>query len=197
MLLRPATLILLAAALAAAGCDRQSTPPEQAQAPAAAGASPDEVAPRAAAPAAAAGGVNRSHKGDAAPETAFRDPAGKSVTLANFRGAPVLVNLWATWCAPCIKEMPSLDAAAGAGGKVRVLAVSQDMDASKVAPFFAQRKLANLKPYVDPEMGLSLFYKANLPTTVMYDAAGKELWRVSGAFDWTGVEAKALLAEAS
>ena len=107
------------------------------------------------------------------------------------------MNLWATWCAPCIKEMPSLDAAADAmKGKVRVVAISQDMQREKVAPFFAERKLANLAPYVDPDLGLSLSYKVNLPTTIMLDAEGRELWRVSGAMEWNGAEAKALMAEA-
>lgn len=128
---------------------------------------------------------------------AFFDPAGKKITLAAFRGQPTLVNLWATWCAPCIKEMPSLDAAADAmKGKVRVVAISQDMQREKVAPFFAERKLANLAPYVDPDLGLSLSYRVNLPTTIMLDAEGRELWRVSGAMEWNGAEAKALMAEA-
>lgn len=161
----------------------------------------DEVAPGAgqpAAPAAAAGTVDRSHKGEAAPAVSFYDPAGKTVSLADFRGQPVLVNLWATWCAPCIKEMPSLDTAAAAmRGKIRVLAVSQDMQRGKVAPFFAERKLANLAPYVDPDLGLSVAYKVNLPTTIMLDAEGRELWRVSGAMDWAGAEARALMAEAT
>ncbi|MCC2980024.1 TlpA family protein disulfide reductase [Sphingomonas sp. IC4-52] len=158
----------------------------------------DEVAPSKAQPAAAAGTVDRSHKGEAAPAVSFFDPAGKKISLADFRGEPVLLNLWATWCAPCIKEMPSLDVAAAAmRGKVRVIAVSQDMEREKVAPFFAERQLKNLDPYVDPDLGLSLTYKVNLPTTIMLGADGRELWRVSGAMDWAGPEAKALMDEAT
>lgn len=186
------------ATLLAAGCDKQTNAPEQANvaAPAAGTAdavAPDEVAPRASGDKPAPGSLDRTHKGEAAPTLAFLDPAGKKVTLGDFRGKPLLLNLWATWCAPCITEMPSLDAVAG--GAVQVLAVSQDMQPEKVATFFADRKLTKLAPYVDSEMGLSLHYRVNLPTTILFDAQGRELWRVSGALDWAGAEAKALLAE--
>ncbi len=194
---RSGTVFLLATALAASACDRQTPAPEQANVSSPEAVTTDEVAPGNAAPVAAAGTVDRSHKGEAAPNVAFLDAVGKPVNLADFRGKPVLLNLWATWCAPCIKEMPSLDAAAAAAGdKVHVLAVSQDMQREKVAPFFAERNLGHLAPYTDPEMGLSLSYKANLPTTIMLDAEGRELWRVSGAMDWAGAQAKALIAEA-
>lgn len=183
------------AALAAAACDRQTPAPEQANVAVTPDeVSPDEVAPGTGTPAAKSGEIDRSHRGEAAPAVSFVDPAGKKVTLADFRGKPVLLNLWATWCAPCIKEMPSLDAAA-ADPRIQVLAVSQDMQPEKVAPFFTERKLARLKPYTDPDMGLSLHYRVNLPTTIMFDAEGRELWRVAGALDWTGDKAKALLAE--
>nr|WP_088366632.1 TlpA disulfide reductase family protein [Sphingomonas dokdonensis] len=194
---RSGTVFLLAAALTAAACDRQTPAPEQANVAAPDEVTSDEVTPGAGNAATPAGKVDRSHKGEAAPDVSFYDPAGKKITLAAFRGQPTLVNLWATWCAPCIKEMPSLDAAAEAmKGKVRVVAISQDMQREKVAPFFAERKLANLAPYVDPDLGLSLSYKVNLPTTIMLDAEGRELWRVSGAMEWNGAEAKALMAEA-
>ena len=193
---RSGTVFLLGAALAAAACDRQTPAPEQANVADAAVLTSDEVAPGGAKPAAPVGGVDRSHKGEAAPQLAFFDPAGKKVTLADFRGEPVLLNLWATWCAPCIKEMPSLNTAAGTmRGKVRVVTVSQDMQREKVEPFFAERKLDNLTAYVDPDLGLSMAYKANLPITIMLDAEGREVWRVSGAMDWAGSEAQALMNE--
>lgn len=192
---RPAIACLLLAMLATAACDRKSPAPEQAT------TSADEVSPDeapAAAPTAGAGRLDRSHKGEPAPAITFADPAGKPVTLAAFKGKPVLLNLWATWCAPCVKEMPTLDAAAAAAGdRLTVLAVSQDMDAAKVAPFFGQRKFERLRPYTDAKMALSLGYGANLPTTILYDAAGKEVWRVTGDRDWTGTEAQKLIAEAA
>lgn len=188
-----------------AACDRQSAPVEQANsmaegaapAPDEAAPAPDEAAP-AAAPLPAAGSpagkVDRSHKGEAAPTVSFADPSGKPTTLASFRGKPVLVNLWATWCAPCVAEMPTLDALAGTGA-VRVVAIAQDLQSEKVAPFFAARKFAHLQPYQDPKLGLSTGMGASLPTTILYDAGGREVWRVTGGFDWASPQAKVLVAE--
>ena len=128
----------------------------------------------------------------------FVDPAGKPVTLAAFKGQPVLVNLWATWCGPCVKEMPSLDRlAARTKGQLRVLAISQDAAKQAVDPvpaWWAKAGLANLQPYRDGENNLGFAYGGGqLPTTVLYDASGKEVWRVMGDMDWNGPEAAALL----
>ncbi len=183
-----------------AGCDRKSEPPAQPQAPA--NVTADEVAP---APDEVTGGeatgpskpvekLDRSHKGEAAPVVAFEAPDGKRTTLAAFRGKPVLVNLWATWCAPCVAELPTLDALA-TSGKVRVIAVSQDQDPAKVAPFLDQRKVT-LAGYRDPALGLSLAYKANLPMTILFDGEGREVWRMAGGFAWNGADAAKLIAEA-
>lgn len=190
MLSRSAIGCLLAATLAVSGCDTQSAAPEQANTRA-----PDEVA----APAASIvkpGAADRGHAGEPPPDVGFEGPDGKPVKLADFRGKPLLVNLWATWCAPCVAELPTLDAAAAAGGgRMTVLAVSQDMETAKVAPFLAARGLTHLKPFRDPRLGLSVAYAANLPTTIFYDANGRELWRITGGMDWTSAKAKALLAE--
>ena len=146
-----------------------------------------------------AGHLDRSHAGSAAPSSSFRDPDGESVSLADFRGRPLLLNLWATWCAPCIAEMPTLDAlSAREKGRLQVLAVSQDLQgASKVDAFFTKYGFANLAPYVDAEAALTSAAQADtLPTTILYDAQGKEVWRITGKEDWNGARAAALVREA-
>lgn len=195
MVSRAAIVCLLGAALAAGGCDRPSAANGQAEATA--GASADEVPAGAGSAAPArAGVVDRSHAGAPAPAVSFTAPDGRRATLADFRGRPVLVNLWATWCAPCVKEMPTLDAAARAlAGRVPVIAVSQDMKPAKAKAFLAERRFGALKPYLDPELGLSLALEANLPTTILYDREGREQWRVTGDRDWSSAETLALLGE--
>jgi thiol-disulfide isomerase/thioredoxin len=178
-------IVLLLIGLLASSCDRQK-----------------DAAPQAPAAAADSGkGVDRSHRGQAAPATRFTDPAGKPVTLAGFRGRAVLVNLWASWCAPCVKELPTLqalEAAKAKAGTLRVIAVSQDNGPQgSVDAFLASKKLGRFAAYHDPEMALSgAFGVQILPSTILYDAAGKEVWRFTGDMDWTGAEATALLAEA-
>jgi thiol-disulfide isomerase/thioredoxin len=114
----------------------------------------------------------------------------------------VLVNLWATWCAPCVKELPTLDKLAAAhrdDGQLGVIAVSQDSGPqASVEAFLAKLKVGDLGAYQDPKMGLSgaLGPDTVLPTTILFDADGKEVWRYVGDRDWTSPEAAKLLAEA-
>lgn len=181
--------------LLAGGCTRQSPAPEQANAQANVQTA-DEAAPTVRPPL-AVGAVDRSHKGEAAPAGALTDLAGKAVTLAAFKDKPVLVNLWATWCAPCIAEMPTLDRAAQAvDGKVAVIALNQGDDAAKVQAFLAGKPLAHARPLLDKAMTVSVGFGANLPTTILYDGAGKEVWRATGGRDWASADSLKLIGEA-
>ena len=199
-------------ALTLAGCDRQNPPAPQgnganaaAAAPAPAppggttGNAPDNAVAHAQYP---TGRLDRSHAGTAAPDIVFEGPDGRPARLAAFRGRPVLVNLWATWCGPCIVEMPSLDTLAQrqpAGQGVQIVAISQDSadGRRKVTDFFAARNFQRLQPYLDKEMALMMALGLDtLPTTILYDSQGREVWRMVGMADWQGDRVARLLLEA-
>jgi thiol-disulfide isomerase/thioredoxin len=182
----PTILLLLAA-----GC--------QSEAPAPQNKTDVAAAPAAPAPPAASGKVDRSRAGTPAPDTEFDDGEGDKVSLASFEGKPVLLNLWGTWCGPCVRELPTLDRLAAAqSGKLQMIAVSQLDTREKVDAFFAKAKIAALEPYLDADAALMGALKAEvLPTTILYDAKGREIWRVTGDLDWTGSQAAKLLAEAA
>jgi thiol-disulfide isomerase/thioredoxin len=191
-----ACLLGLPIGLALAGCDRQKAAPPQGAAPAAANGSAATAAPATAYP---TGRLDRSHQGERAPDALFEDGEGQPVRLSVFRGRPLLVNFWATWCGPCVVEMPSLDAlAARAGSDLEILAVSQDLDGrQKVTDFFAARHFQRLEAYLDPQMRLmAALHLDTLPTTILYNAQGEEVWRMTGMADWHGARAARLLREA-
>ncbi len=144
------------------------------------------------------GTLDIAKRGEPMPDMTFSDSSGKTLRLADLKGTPVLVNLWATWCGPCVLEMPMLDSLEDKyPGKLRVVTVNQDMEgAAKVAPFFANHHFKHLQPWLDPENKLSFKYNTGLlPTTVLYDASGKEVWRMVGAHDWSGARTDAMLAD--
>jgi thiol-disulfide isomerase/thioredoxin len=130
-----------------------------------------------------------------APEVSFTAESGGNVSLADFRGRLVLLNLWATWCEPCIREMPALDRLQGnLGGKdFAVVLVSQDRGGANVVdPFFAKLGLGNLTTYLDPKSTVGhAFGVAGLPTSFLIDRDGTVLGRVDGAAAWDGAEAEA------
>ena len=181
-------LLICTALLALAACHKPAQQPANEAAPAA------EAGPQK--------GVDRSHKGAAAPEAEFTTPDGTPITLAKFRGVPVLVNLWATWCGPCVKELPTLDKVAAAhrvDGELGVVAISQDSGPqASVDAFLKKLNITDLGAYHDPKMAMSGAFGPDivLPTTILVDANGKEVWRYVGDLDWTSQEAAKLLAEA-
>jgi len=129
-----------------------------------------------------------------APDTPFVDAAGKTHTLAEFKGKAVVLNLWATWCAPCVQEMPTLAklAQATAGQPVVILPVSVDTDDDKAN---AQKFIARAAPlpfYSDTKFALAYAFKppaSGMPTTFLIDASGNLRARISGGADWSGPDA--------
>ncbi|MGH6970410.1 MAG: TlpA family protein disulfide reductase, partial [Caulobacteraceae bacterium] len=130
-----------------------------------------------------------------APTTTFTDASGKTHTLAEFKGKAVVLNLWATWCAPCVAEMPTLAQLARetAGQPLVVVPVSVDRveDRANAEAFIAKRP--PLPFYSDPNYALAFAVKppvAGLPTTLLIDRAGKVVARVAGGADWSGGDAR-------
>lgn len=143
-------------------------------------------------------GLLRDRAGQSAPDIELRNSDDDPATLAEGEGKPLLVNIWATWCAPCVKELPTLQAVAARSGAPRVIAVSQDMaPRGSVNAFLDKNSLADLEVWHDPKMALSSAAGAEvLPTTILYDSKGREVWRYVGDLDWTSEEATRLLADA-
>ena len=131
-----------------------------------------------------------------APPTGFTDAEGKTLSLRDFAGKLVLVNLWATWCAPCRHEMPSLERLqTGLGDKITILAISEDRGGSKaVAPFIAKLGLRAVKIYLDPESAVGGAFKVDgLPTSFLIDRQGRVLGRVEGEAEWDSPKMLAIL----
>ena len=130
------------------------------------------------------------------PDTPLLDAGGKTIHLADLKAPLVVVNLWATWCAPCVHEMPTLARLQAAyPGKVLVAAVSMDKegDREKARAFIAQ--YPPLAFYQDTKLALPFAVSPpaeGFPTTIIYDGAGHEKARLSGGADWAGPDARAV-----
>jgi thiol-disulfide isomerase/thioredoxin len=122
-----------------------------------------------------------------APTISLVDLAGNTVSLSEFAGRFVLINLWATWCEPCLREMPSLERMQSRfGDKITVLAISEDRGGSKtVEPFINKLGLKSFKTYLDPKSEAGRAFKVvGLPTSFLIDREGRVLGRVEGAAEW-------------
>lgn len=154
------------------------------------------------------GGLNRFARGELAQLVVLPDPpplsgrplndaAGGTATLQDYSGDVLVVNLWATWCAPCVEEMPTLGALQRRyGDRIRVIPVSVD---SESASEQAEAQLAQLSenslPFlIDISRGILFDVGApGMPVTIIYDRQGREVARLGGGADWDGEDAVALI----
>ena len=193
---RSLTLSVLALSLTATGlaaCDRQSGSPAQPEATASTAApeTPPGKLDRSR--------VDRSHRGNRLPDLALHGPDGRQLRLTSLTGKPLLLNLWATWCGPCVAELPTLRRLADAkAGRIAVVAVSQDLgDSATVSAFWKAHGFAPWPLWLDPDNAATSHYQiGEMPTTIFYDAQGREVWRMVGAHDWAGADTKDLIAPA-
>jgi thiol-disulfide isomerase/thioredoxin len=131
------------------------------------------------------------------PDLAFKDAEGKPVTLASFQGRTVLLNLWATWCVPCRKEMPALDALERHLGSpdFQVVAVNIDTrDPDKPKAFLKDIGVSKLAYFADPDAKVFQDLKSigrafGMPTTLLVDPHGCEIGTIAGPAEWASDDA--------
>lgn len=131
------------------------------------------------------------------PETVFSDIDGGSHQLSDFAGQLVVLNFWATWCAPCRKEMPSLARLQAELGspdfRVVTIATGRNSPAG-IRRFFEEEDVTNLPTYTDPKQALARQMAVlGLPITVIIDSQGREIARLRGDAEWDTDSAKAIL----
>ena len=131
------------------------------------------------------------------PDIRFMDAEKRWLTLADFRGKVILLNLWATWCIPCVREMPSLDRLQERLGSPGFQVVALSIDVSglpEVERFYKKLELKSLAMYVDKSAASRLALKIKgMPTTLLIDRQGREIGRVTGAAEWDSAPATELI----
>ncbi len=127
------------------------------------------------------------------PELRFVDGEGRPLTLADFRGKVILLNIWATWCIPCLREMPTLDRlqAKLGGPRFEVVVLSIDIGGIPVVEkFYRALKLDSLGIYVDKTLRVKRDLGiVGIPTTLLIDRQGREIGRLAGPAEWDSKEA--------
>ncbi len=139
-----------------------------------------------------------------APELTFNGPDGRPTTLAALKGRTVLVNLWATWCVPCRKEMPALNALQAKLGGPGFEVVAVNVDTARLdrpQAFLKDNAIDKLAFYADPSADVLQVLKGQgellgLPTTLLIDKHGCELGRIAGPADWASPDAQAMIVAA-
>lgn len=131
------------------------------------------------------------------PDVEFTDIDGNPHRLADWKGKVLLVNFWATWCAPCREEMPSLDALqkAKGGDRFAVLTIASGRNTpTAITRFFDEAGVTDLPTLTDPSMGLArAFGVMAMPVSVLIDPEGNEIARMTGDADWSSPAAQALI----
>ena len=131
------------------------------------------------------------------PSIVVTDGSGHPVRLSDFEGRVVLVNFWATWCAPCVREMPGLNKlqAKLGGPDFVVIAINEDRDGAKVAkPFLKNLNTPHLELYVDDKMKLMQALKVRgIPTSFLVDRNGKVVGKLEGVAEWDTPEVESLI----
>ena len=130
------------------------------------------------------------------PSLTFQTTDGQDVQLSKHQGQVVLMNAWATWCPPCIAEMPSLDRLQALRGSPDfvVVPISLDRTAAEAKTWFEDNDIRNLKSWHDSSYRLTGQLKLpGLPTSVLYDRDGREVARIPGEVEWDSEEALALI----
>ncbi len=138
-------------------------------------------------------GLNRLRENEAAlPDITFTNREGRPHTLADFAGRGLVINLWATWCPPCVAEMPALDRLAGMLERenIQVLPLSSDRGGLEVVRAFYERtRINSLRIWLDPRGAATRALGARgLPTTVIVDRTGRERARLEGDAAWDAPE---------
>ncbi|UXU75063.1 MULTISPECIES: TlpA disulfide reductase family protein [unclassified Paracoccus (in: a-proteobacteria)] len=148
------------------------------------------------------GGLSRLVPGDPAPvpEIAFTDPQGGRHSLADYRGKVVLLNFWATWCAPCREEMPALDRlqAEMRGDDFEVVAIASGHNPPPaIDKFLTEAGVSHLPVLLDPRQELARAMGVmGMPVTVLIDREGQEIARLMGGADWSSDAALTLIRQA-
>lgn len=132
-----------------------------------------------------------------APDLNFTDESGKPLSLAGYRGSGLVVNIWATWCGPCVAELPTF-AAIGqslARSKILVLPISVDLDGAKaVRPFYASHGIRDLPILLDPDGSATGALNAEgIPVTIIVNPAGQLVARLDGSANWNSLATLALV----
>ena len=127
------------------------------------------------------------------PPVTFKDEDSQDISLSHFLGTPVLLNLWATWCAPCIAEMPALDQLQASLPEASLTIITLSLDRgglAEIEPFWEKTKLMSLKMYFDTTMSAGHTLGARgLPTTLLINREGREVARIEGPAEWASPEA--------